>query len=63
MDDDYDPMPAILAQVDQTIATAPHIARMAHGYYQAFADEGFTDKQALYLTATQLHGTPGTSPA
>ena len=57
-----DPLPALRAQLDQLIATAPEIARVALGFHEAFVTEGFSDRQALYLTAAQLLQSPGTAP-
>lgn len=41
---------------------APECARLARGVFDALVAEGFSEKQALYLTACQLHSSPG-SPA
>lgn len=57
-----DPLPALRAELDQVLAMAPELARMARGYFDAFKGEAFADAQALYLTAVQLKGTPGTAP-
>lgn len=57
-----DPFPALVAELDQAIALAPQVARVARGYFGAFKGEGFTDQQSLYLTATNLLRTPGTAP-
>lgn len=65
MDDDQqpdDPLPALLAALDQALSMAPQLARMARGYFDAFEHEGFTASQALYLTAAQIHSTPGSAP-
>jgi len=57
-----DPLPAIRAELDQLIAMSPEIARVARGIFDSFSDEGFDGSQALYLTAVQLQGKPGTPP-
>jgi hypothetical protein len=57
-----DPLPKLRAELDQTIALAPEIARVAFGFYAAFLTEGFNASQALYLTVGQLHQNPGTAP-
>lgn len=59
---DDDPLPKLIAELDQAIATAPHLARVARGYFDAFTAEGFSDRQSLHLTATQLLSNPGTAP-
>lgn len=41
---------------------APHLGRMAYGYFEAFTEAGFTEAQAVYLTACQLHSSPGRTP-
>lgn len=57
-----DPLPALRAQLDQAVAHAPALAEAARSVFTSFTAAGFTDRQALYLTAVQLHGTPGTAP-
>jgi hypothetical protein len=57
-----DPLVALRAGLDQAIAMAPEIARTARGFFNAFAAEGFTESQALYLAACQMHGKPGNAP-
>lgn len=58
-----DPLPALRAEVDQAVAMSPELARMAGGLFRAFAEEGFSERQALYLTACHLHSSPGNAPA
>lgn len=55
----HDPLPEIVAGIDQMLAMAPELARAARGYFDAFRAEGFSDAQAIYLTAAQLHSDPG----
>lgn len=57
-----DPLPGLIAGIDQMLAIAPHLARTAMGFYEAFRAEGFTDSQAVYLAAVQLKDDPGTAP-
>lgn len=57
-----DPLPDLIAALDQVIAMAPQMARTARGYFNAFVAEGFMEKQALYLTACQLMDSPGKAP-
>jgi hypothetical protein len=57
-----DPLPALIAMIDQLVATAPQIARAARGLFDAFEAEGFGASQALYLTVTQLKDVPGPPP-
>ena len=61
-DEPEDPLPAIRASLDQMLMMAPEVARAARGWYDAFQGQGFTDSQALYLTAAQLLQDPGTAP-
>ena len=57
-----DPLPALIASIDQAIAVAPQIARTLKGHFDACGTEGFTEKQALYLAVAVTLGTPGTAP-
>lgn len=57
-----DPLPAMIAMVDQLAMQAPLIARAAHAFYTGFAEAGFKESQALYLTACQLMQHPGSAP-
>lgn len=61
-DEPDDPLPQMVANIDQLIANAPHMARAAWGLYNAFAMQGFSSDAALYLTAVQLVQTPGEAP-
>lgn len=58
-----DPLPALQASIDQMIMLAPELARAARGSFAAYVAEGFTSNQALYLTACQLHESPGEAPS
>lgn len=58
-----DPLPAIRAEIDQMVALAPELALAAFGAFSAYQAEGFTANQALYLTASQLHQSPGDAPS
>jgi hypothetical protein len=62
-DEPQDSLAILKAAIDQQIALAPEIARAAYGQFQAFTEEGFTAKQALYLTAVQLQESPGQAPS
>lgn len=46
-----DPLPGFIAGVDQMMKMAPMLARLARSQYRAYREEGFSPKQALYLTA------------
>jgi hypothetical protein len=35
-----DPIPALLAQIDQTLAVMPQMARLLHGYQEALEEAG-----------------------
>jgi DNA polymerase IIIc chi subunit len=66
MSDDFsaqDQLVLLRAEVDQMIGLQPEIARLARATFKAFRSEGFTDNQALYLTAVQLKGNPGVAPS
>lgn len=56
-----DPLPAIRAEVDQLLANAPLYAEAIKGLYNTYTDQGFTEKQALYLAVTHVKG-PGPPP-
>lgn len=58
-----DPLAILRAQLDQGIALAPELARGVRAYYDAFTQQGFEDKQAMYLTACQMLQTPGPPPS
>lgn len=62
-DTPQDQLAILRAEIDQSIALAPEVARMAYGQFHAFRGEGFTADQALYLTACGLHSTPGDAPS
>lgn len=47
---------------DQLVASMPQLSRIAKAWYDAYMERGFTDSQALYLTATQLTSSPGKAP-
>ena len=50
------------AQIDQMAMLAPEMARSTRDWFDAFTSVGFTDSQALYLTAVQLKDNPGKAP-
>jgi len=52
-----DPLPAMIAGLDQALEMAGEVARVVHGHYQAFLAEGFTEKQALYAAVMWIKGT------
>lgn len=58
-----DPLIAQRAEIDQLIAGAAEMARAAFGLYGAFTSEGFTDSQALYLTAAMVLQDAGDPPS
>lgn len=59
MDESVDPLPLLIAELDQAMKMAPMIAQMAKAQYDAYREQGFTDKQALYLAATGQKEPPG----
>lgn len=62
-DDPVDQLAVLRAEIDQMVKLAPELARTAMAWFEAFTAEGFNEKQALYLTASQILQTPGTPPA
>ena len=52
-----DPLPALMAAVDQGMMVAPTLARWAWALHKAFKAEGFSDEQALRLTMNQIKST------
>lgn len=62
-DDPHDPLPGILAAVDQALAMSAEISRVTRGFYDAFKDAGFTDAQALWLANAQFKNELGEPPA
>ena len=46
-----DPLPAMLADIDQGLAMLPHWAKVVHSQYEALRSEGFTPHHALYYLA------------
>lgn len=57
-----DALAILRAQIDQTLALAPELARAVRIWYDAFQAQGFSEKQALYLAMAHLKDTPGTAP-
>lgn len=51
----HDPLPALMAQIDQALEMAGEVARMAKSQYDAYRAESFTDKQSLYLAACSMN--------
>lgn len=57
-----DPLPAMIAKVDQLAMEAPIVARCARAFFEAFNEAGFNEAQATYLTACQILQDPGSAP-
>jgi len=57
-DDIVDPLIAQRAELDQALAGLGEAARAAKSAFDAYLTEGFTEGQALYLTACLLNGGP-----
>lgn len=53
-DSPLDPLPGLLAELDQMLKMVPQAARVARAYYDAYRGEGFSERQALYLVASQF---------
>jgi len=60
--DPADQLAALRASIDQMTAVAPELVRAARGWFDAFQGQGFSERQALYLTATQMLQSPGVAP-
>jgi len=61
-EDPRDGLAALRAELDQAMMLAPEQARLARAMYDAYEEEGFSEQQALYLTAVQMVRDPGTAP-
>lgn len=61
-DEPQDPLPAMMAALDQLRMEAPQIACVYRTYFDAFKSQGFRDAQACYLAAAQTLQNPGTAP-
>lgn len=55
-DEQFDPLPGIIASIDQSVQIVPHLARWAMALYESFTGAGFSEAQALELTANQIKG-------
>lgn len=62
-DDPIDQLAVLRAEIDQMVKLAPEIARTARAWFDSFRAEDFSEKQALYLTASQVLQNPGTPPS
>lgn len=49
-----DPLPGLLAEIDQAMKMAPTLARWAMSMFSAFSEAGFSEEQSLRLTMNQL---------
>lgn len=49
--DPIDPLPGMIAALDQALEMAGEMARISRSYYLAYKEEGFSEEQALYLCA------------
>lgn len=54
-DDVIDPLPGMLAQLDQSLKYAALAAQMVRAQYDAYREQGFSDRQALYLAGMALN--------
>jgi hypothetical protein len=61
--DPLDQLAVVRAEIDQLQALAPEGARVARAWYDAYRNQNFTDRQALYLAAAQVLQNPGVPPA
>jgi hypothetical protein len=57
--DPIDGLAVLKAELEQVAMHMPLIAENARQWFKAFQDEGFTEKQALYLTAVEIIRSPG----
>jgi hypothetical protein len=49
-----DPLPGLIASIDQMIQMSGQMARVVRAEYLAYLDEDFTHKEALYLAACRI---------
>lgn len=61
-DEQFDPIPAMEAQADQNAEMSPMIARQHRAFYDALRLQGFSEHQAIYLTAAWFNDNPGLFP-
>lgn len=60
--DPIDPMPGVMAALDQVLALASEMARITRGLFDAYKAEGFSDQQAAYFTVCQIQQGAGPPP-
>ena len=56
-DEAADWLASLRADIDQIVASAPELARIYRGLFDAFRRGGFTEGQALYLAVSHFKGT------
>lgn len=61
-DEEFDPLVQQRAAIDQALAEAPELARAIRGVFMVFKAEGFSNSEALYLTALQFKESPLSPP-
>lgn len=57
-DEAREQLAGIKAMVDQAVEAMGELARGAFAYYEGLKNAGFTEDQALYLTATYMSKPP-----
>lgn len=57
--DALDQLAVLRAQMDQALGLAPELVRAYRAYFNEFTAQGFTESQALYLSAAQMLQNPG----
>jgi hypothetical protein len=48
----HDPLPGMIAEIDQALEMIGQQARVTKAAFDAYIEEGFNEKQALYLAAS-----------
>lgn len=55
MNEPHDPMPSMIAELDQTKAFLPLVADLFFSYFEGLCDAGFMRDEALELTRDYAH--------
>ncbi len=50
-----DPIPALVAALDQLLMVMPQHAKAAFGIYTAYLDAGFSEEQAFSITQSYIY--------
>jgi len=50
-----DPLPAMVAALDQLMMVVPQTAKAVHAVYTAYLEAGFSEGQAFEITMAYIH--------